>query len=268
MSNATSSYNFWVQDFPKAVITIGVLFGALIIGLIVSKIVDWCYDNHDVQDDSSDISEHTKELLRTQLELIRIGKKKAVKDSQKAKNSTAVSQEDERTTHAMNLWSNKVRNKADRLHKENVESADNAAFKSDDDSAKQCEAWNENELEGNKSKSAAAASSAVAAALDGDKPGSLPKPGSAKPPTPLPTASPKKATSCATPTSTQSPRPEQPATKRDRLASRDTVSSANKRFHTPDSRTSPRKASVSPSAGRTTAPPSRGVSATSPKTKK
>lgn len=92
-------------DLPKAVITLGVLGGALVIGLIIAKLADYFYERSSVRDDASDISEHTKELLKTQLELMRMGKNR---DRDKAKSETA----EEQTARAMTLWSNKVKAKA------------------------------------------------------------------------------------------------------------------------------------------------------------
>lgn len=99
----TSSAN---DDLPKAVITLGVLGGALVIGLIIAKLADYCYERSSVRDDASDISEHTKELLRTQLELMRMGKSKDRDKFDKIKGEP-----EEQTTKAMAVWSSKVKAK-------------------------------------------------------------------------------------------------------------------------------------------------------------
>ena len=42
-------------EIPKSVISIGVLAGALVIGLIIAKVVNVIYDRQDIRDDASDI---------------------------------------------------------------------------------------------------------------------------------------------------------------------------------------------------------------------
>ena len=56
-----------MSDLSKAFISAGVLASALIISLIIAKIVDHCYDRASIRDDASDISEHTRNLIRARL---------------------------------------------------------------------------------------------------------------------------------------------------------------------------------------------------------
>ncbi|CAD5125566.1 DgyrCDS13769 [Dimorphilus gyrociliatus] len=49
---------------PKSVITIAVLAGAILVGVVVAKLVDICHDKRSLRDDASDMSEKTKEFLK------------------------------------------------------------------------------------------------------------------------------------------------------------------------------------------------------------
>nr|KAG5708038.1 hypothetical protein BaRGS_025176 [Batillaria attramentaria] len=61
-------------EYQKAIITVGVLAGALIIAVIIAKIVDYCYDHHiAINDNASDISEHTRNLIRARLVVSKLG---------------------------------------------------------------------------------------------------------------------------------------------------------------------------------------------------
>ena len=52
------------EELPKSLITIGVLLAAMILAVIIAKAADACYDRRSIRDDASDISEHTKDLLK------------------------------------------------------------------------------------------------------------------------------------------------------------------------------------------------------------
>lgn len=60
MTDSTSSNDV----IPKSVITIAVLAGAILVGVVVAKLVDICHDKRSLRDDASDMSEKTKEFLK------------------------------------------------------------------------------------------------------------------------------------------------------------------------------------------------------------
>ncbi|KAL8559416.1 hypothetical protein ACOMHN_045213 [Nucella lapillus] len=67
MSDSSSSSSE-TDNTQKALITVGVLGGCILVAIVVAKIVDYCYDHHvAISDDASDISEHTRDLIRSRL---------------------------------------------------------------------------------------------------------------------------------------------------------------------------------------------------------
>lgn len=64
-----------VDETDKALISLGVLVGAAIISGIIAKIVDICYDRASIRDDASDVSEHTRNLIRARLTVMKFRKK-------------------------------------------------------------------------------------------------------------------------------------------------------------------------------------------------
>ncbi|KAL8570485.1 hypothetical protein ACOMHN_034520 [Nucella lapillus] len=65
-SNSTSSNEN--DATMKALLTVGILVGCVVIALVVSKIVDSCYDHHiAISDNASDVSEDTRKLVRLRL---------------------------------------------------------------------------------------------------------------------------------------------------------------------------------------------------------
>ena len=65
-----SSYDFILHDvLPKSVITFGGLAAFVLIGLAIAKIADRINDHTELRDDVSDISEHTRDLLKARLAL-------------------------------------------------------------------------------------------------------------------------------------------------------------------------------------------------------
>ncbi|KAK6184484.1 hypothetical protein SNE40_006952 [Patella caerulea] len=103
------------DDISKAFLTVVVLCGALIVSLIVAKIVDYCYDHSTLRDDASDISEHTRKIIRARLAVMKFSrKKKQMSDNQKAK-------------HVIRIWSAKSKRRKLQQVKEcviNVEEVD------------------------------------------------------------------------------------------------------------------------------------------------
>ncbi|ESO87918.1 hypothetical protein LOTGIDRAFT_234898 [Lottia gigantea] len=86
------------SDLSKAFITLGILFGALVISLIVAKIVDFCYDRSTLSDDASDISEHTRKLIRARLAVMAFPKRgEPVNPASKA----------QRVSRVIRIWSAK-----------------------------------------------------------------------------------------------------------------------------------------------------------------
>ncbi|PVD20741.1 hypothetical protein C0Q70_18902 [Pomacea canaliculata] len=71
-SSSTNTDN----GYQKVLITVGVMVGAVAIAFIIAKIVDYCYD-HTIatRDDASDISEHTRNLIRARLVVAQLQKK-------------------------------------------------------------------------------------------------------------------------------------------------------------------------------------------------
>ncbi|XP_060063130.1 uncharacterized protein LOC132543631 [Ylistrum balloti] len=59
----------------KLIATVCIVIAAIIISVVVAKIADMCYDRHVLRDDASDISDHTKGLIRARLAIIQMKKK-------------------------------------------------------------------------------------------------------------------------------------------------------------------------------------------------
>ena len=97
-----------VEQIPKVVITVAGIVCFVLLGLSISKLVDYCYDRHAISDDASDISDYTKELLKAQLML-------AFSRGTKNKKLTT----DELTQKYTKIWRAKAaRNKARTMKKE------------------------------------------------------------------------------------------------------------------------------------------------------
>ena len=95
------------QVIPKAVVTVAGLVVFVLLGISISKLVDYCYDRRAISDDASDISDYTKELLKAQLMLAFTSKKK------KKLNAEEV------TLKYAKIWRAKVaRNKVRRMREE------------------------------------------------------------------------------------------------------------------------------------------------------
>ncbi|KAK3603932.1 hypothetical protein CHS0354_042944 [Potamilus streckersoni] len=73
-STGSDSSSNALSPTTKALITFGIAIGAFLISLIVSKLVDYCYDKQTIQDDSSDISEHTRNLIRARMSVLQLKK--------------------------------------------------------------------------------------------------------------------------------------------------------------------------------------------------
>ncbi|XP_069111994.1 uncharacterized protein [Argopecten irradians] len=77
-SNTTSSSGSSSASYDasiKLIATICIVLAAIIISVVVAKIADMCYDRHVLRDDASDISDHTKGLIRARLAIIQMKKK-------------------------------------------------------------------------------------------------------------------------------------------------------------------------------------------------
>ncbi|XP_033754879.1 uncharacterized protein LOC117337858 [Pecten maximus] len=81
-SNTTSSSGSSGASYDasiKLIATICIVIAAIIISVVVAKIADMCYDRHVLRDDASDISDHTKGLIRARLAIIQMKKKEKPK---------------------------------------------------------------------------------------------------------------------------------------------------------------------------------------------
>ncbi|KAL3860563.1 hypothetical protein ACJMK2_010676 [Sinanodonta woodiana] len=74
-STGSDSSSNAASPATKALITLSIAIGAFLIALVVSKLVDYCYDKQTIQDDSSDISEHTRNLIRVRMSVLQLKKK-------------------------------------------------------------------------------------------------------------------------------------------------------------------------------------------------
>ena len=55
------------EIYPQSLIAVGVLAGAILIGMGVAKLVDVIHDRQSLRDDASDMSEYTRKLLRARV---------------------------------------------------------------------------------------------------------------------------------------------------------------------------------------------------------
>ncbi|OWF50147.1 uncharacterized protein LOC110450842 [Mizuhopecten yessoensis] len=77
-SNTTSSSGSSGTNYDastKLIATVCIIIAAIIISVVVAKIADMCYDRHVLRDDASDVSDHTKGLIRARLAIIQMKKK-------------------------------------------------------------------------------------------------------------------------------------------------------------------------------------------------
>ncbi|XP_076449277.1 uncharacterized protein LOC143285748 isoform X2 [Babylonia areolata] len=106
MSDSTSSSG--PDNTQKALITLAVLGGCILIALVVAKLVDYCYDHHvAINDDASDISEHTRNLIRSRLTVAAFrGKRKAQVDATATNGGQEISAKQRKI---IRIWSAKAK---------------------------------------------------------------------------------------------------------------------------------------------------------------
>ncbi|XP_013411046.1 uncharacterized protein LOC106174170 [Lingula anatina] len=75
-STTTATITTATDIIPKVIIAIAVIAFAAGIGVGVAKLLDYIYDHSRLNDNASDMSEHTKEMLKTQMILMKMKTKK------------------------------------------------------------------------------------------------------------------------------------------------------------------------------------------------
>ena len=55
------------DDVPKAVVTLAGLLIFFVAAFALAKLIDYCHDRRAIRDDASDISDYTKQLLKSQM---------------------------------------------------------------------------------------------------------------------------------------------------------------------------------------------------------
>ena len=93
MLTISDDTTIYIDNSQKALITVGVLGGAIVVAVIVAKIVDYCYDHRiAISDDDSDISESTRDLIRMRLALTAFKKKTKPGEKDKDKDDVEAKQ--------------------------------------------------------------------------------------------------------------------------------------------------------------------------------
>ncbi|XP_063439682.1 uncharacterized protein LOC134720979 [Mytilus trossulus] len=73
-SNSTITATY-TETYPKIVITICIALFGVILAVIIAKVANVCHDRAVIQDDASDISDNTKNIIRARLSLIALQRK-------------------------------------------------------------------------------------------------------------------------------------------------------------------------------------------------
>ncbi|CAC5403977.1 unnamed protein product [Mytilus coruscus] len=71
-STITASYT---ETYPKIVITICIALFGVILAVIIAKVANVCHDRAVIEDDASDISDNTRNIIRARLSLIALQRK-------------------------------------------------------------------------------------------------------------------------------------------------------------------------------------------------
>lgn len=71
-STVTATYT---ETYPKIVITICIALFGVILAVIIAKVANVCHDRAVIEDDASDISDNTKNIIRARLSLIALQRK-------------------------------------------------------------------------------------------------------------------------------------------------------------------------------------------------
>ena len=103
MLTISDDTTIYIDNSQKALITVGVLGGAIVVAVIVAKIVDYCYDHRiAISDDDSDISESTRDLIRMRLALTAF--KKKPKTGEKDKDKDDVEAKQRKVSKLVSKW--------------------------------------------------------------------------------------------------------------------------------------------------------------------
>lgn len=73
-SNSTITANY-TPSYPKVVITVCIALFAVILAVVIAKLANVCHDKAVIEDDSSDISDNTKQIIKARLSLILLQRK-------------------------------------------------------------------------------------------------------------------------------------------------------------------------------------------------
>ncbi|XP_046585413.1 uncharacterized protein LOC124292374 [Haliotis rubra] len=107
-----------MDDISKAFVSAAVLVAVGVIAYVVAKLVDYCYDRATLNDDASDISEHTRKLIRARIALSHFKKPKAKK--KKKKKPMTLKQQKKNTTKFLKLWSTNAKRRGSQRLTDNV----------------------------------------------------------------------------------------------------------------------------------------------------
>lgn len=73
-SNSTITATY-TASYPKVVITVCIALFAVILAVVIAKLANVCHDKAAIEDDSSDISDNTKQIIKARLSLILLQRK-------------------------------------------------------------------------------------------------------------------------------------------------------------------------------------------------
>lgn len=73
-NNSTITANY-TASYPKVVITVCIALFAVILAVVIAKLANVCHDKAVIEDDSSDISDNTKQIIKARLALILLQRK-------------------------------------------------------------------------------------------------------------------------------------------------------------------------------------------------
>ncbi|XP_046360497.2 flocculation protein FLO11-like [Haliotis rufescens] len=107
-----------MDDLSKAFISAAGLVAVGVIAFVVSKLVDYCYDRATLNDDASDISEHTRKLIRARIALSHFKKPKSKK--KKKKKLMTPKEKKKNTKRFFKLWSSNAKRRGSQRSTDNV----------------------------------------------------------------------------------------------------------------------------------------------------
>ncbi|XP_067652248.1 nucleolar protein dao-5-like [Haliotis asinina] len=116
-----------MDDISKAFVSAAVLVGVGLIAYVVAKLVDYCYDRATINDDASDISEHTRKLIKARIALSHFKKPKSKK--KKKKKPMTLKEQRKNTTKFLKLWSANAKRRGSQRQVDNVINVEEANAK-------------------------------------------------------------------------------------------------------------------------------------------